>query len=136
MNLVTWVFHHGHLQLSELNQKALEFVSNYIGYRRRFLRSSEFGFKSHKSELVLDLIKAVGGTSYITGWGARDYLDHELLDRNGINVEYMDYQLSPYPQLHGPFCPYVSILDLIANVGSSAFQWIRSGTVDWKTFTA
>jgi hypothetical protein len=38
----------------------------------------------------------------------------------GITVEFMDYNYQPYPQLHGPFEPQVTVLDLLFNVGSQA----------------
>ena len=52
----------------------------------------------------------------------------------GIAVEYLHYRKTPYRQLHGEFSPYVSILDLIANVGQSGLQYIHSTTLPWRTF--
>ncbi len=46
----------------------------------------------------------------------------------------MDYRKTPYPQLHGEFTPYVSILDLIANTGGESGDYINSGTIYWKEF--
>jgi len=55
-------------------------------------------------------------------------------EREGIRVSYMRYNYNPWPQLHGPFTPYVTALDLIANCGKEGIQYISSGTVDWKEF--
>ena len=71
----------------------------------------------------------------MTGHGARNYLNHELFERNGVKVQYMDYLRSLYPQAHGTFTPYVSILDLIANTGRDGRQYINSGTKPWQEFT-
>ena len=40
----------------------------------------------------------------------------------------MEYNYREYPQLHGPFEPQVSILDLLFNVGPDAarFIWAKS----------
>src|SRR6185437_13872514 len=86
------------------------------------------------SRRVLNIVLALGGSRYITGHGARQYLDHELFDRAGVRVEYMNYLKIPYAQLHGGFTPYVSALDLIANMGPSGASCIRSGTIYWKDF--
>jgi hypothetical protein len=75
----------------------------------------------------------VGADVYVTGLGARNYLDHEEFAANDIAVRYMDYALTPYPQMFGPFTPYVSIVDAIANCGESVRDLVRSGTVCWRS---
>ena len=65
---------------------------------------------------VLDLMRQVGGTTYISGHGARHYLDHQAFENNGVTVTYMNYAAHPWLQPHGPFTPYVTGLDLITNV--------------------
>jgi hypothetical protein len=64
--------------------------------------------------------------------GALNYLDHSLFEQNGIQVEYMNYLKTRYPQDFGEFNPYVSILDLIANQGKEGINVINSSTINWK----
>lgn len=101
---------------------------------RRFMDVRELDIGGSSSQRVLDVVKAVGGTRYITGLGARNYLDHQLFEDASIRVEYMDYQKIPYPQLHGEFTPYVSVLDLVANMGKEGIGCISSGTIYWKDY--
>ena len=101
---------------------------------RRFVEVEQLGIAGASSQRVRDIVLAVGGTRYITGHGARNYLDHQLFEDAGIRVEYMDYEKRPYPQLHGEFTPYVSLLDLIANTGPAGIECICSGTSYWKDF--
>jgi hypothetical protein len=84
------------------------------------------------SQRVLDVVRALKGSSYITGHGAKNYLDHDIFEENEISVRYMDYKTIPYPQLHGDFTPYVSSLDLIANCGPDGIERICSQAVYWK----
>lgn len=86
------------------------------------------------SDRVLEIVRRLKGTCYITGHGAADYLDHEAFERAGIRVEYMDYQFRAYPQQHGPFTPYVTGLDLVANCGRAGTAFICSSTKSWRTF--
>ena len=81
---------------------------------------------------VLDVVKSQGGTVYVTGHGAKDYLDHEMFEREGVQVRYMDYRKTLYPQQHGEFTPFVSILDLIANLGRDGARVIDSPAVPLK----
>jgi hypothetical protein len=53
-----------------------------------------------------------------------------------VEVRYMDYSCREYPQLHGPFTPHVTVLDLLANVGPDAAALLDPRTVDWRTFVA
>jgi len=122
--------------ISGVAAASLAAVCNYFELTRpeSFLFSSQLGIGGQSSRRVLDIVKHLGGDTYITGHGAQHYLDHELFAREGVHVEYMNYQKREYRQLHGAFTPYVSILDLIANEGRDGLKVITSGTVYWKDF--
>jgi hypothetical protein len=100
----------------------------------RIIDVAELKIPGTSSERVRDIVLAVGGNAYITGHGAKNYLDHRLFDDLGIVVRYMDYVKKHYPQLHGDFTPYVSGLDLIANCGPNGINCICSPSIPWKEF--
>lgn len=122
--------------VSELSNATVMAVAEYFGLTAhlRLYDSTTLGITGSGSQRVLDIVRAVGGTVYITGHGARNYLDHSAFAAAGIAVRYMKYRLLPYPQLHGAFTPYVSVLDLIANCGREGARYIQSPTVEWKEF--
>lgn len=122
------------LSLAELNIFFIESISRYLGLSTTFLRSSRWGTKSKSTEKLLELCSLNKATQYITGHGAKNYLDHELFERNGIDVQYMNYQIQPYQQLYGDFTPYVTVLDLIANTGPGAIKHLQSKTISWREF--
>lgn len=99
---------------------------------KRFHQSSAFTTQSRKSELILELVQRVGGTRYVTGHGALNYLEHERFDAAGIAVDYMDYSRREYPQRFAPFTPYVTLLDLVANCGRDGRRYLGSPTVPWR----
>ena len=121
---------------SALNIFAAEKIANYFDLPCQFIHSSDYPFQDGKCEKLINLVRTLGGDTYITGHGALNYLDYELFEVNHIQVKFMDYQLIPYPQLHGAFDAYVSILDLIANQGNAGKRFIASEAVDWKEFTS
>jgi hypothetical protein len=90
----------------------------------RFLRASALGASGARTERLLDLLRKVGASSYLSGPSARDYLDEALLAGAGIAVEYMTYDYPTYPQLYPPFDPQVSILDLLFMTGADAPRYI------------
>ncbi len=124
----------GTSSLSRFNIMAVETIADYYGIKCDFACSSNFPASSTSSVHLMELIERFDCNVYITGHGARNYLDHDLFESRKIRVEYMDYKCTPYPQLHGAFTPYVSILDLIANTGKDGIQYICSSTKYWKDF--
>ena len=133
---VNHVFEKDFFTIDKVSEKSVEAVSAYFGLTDgcRFVHSTDLGVSGSGSRRVLDLVHAVGGTEYITGHGARNYLDHHQFDLEGVTVSYMDYRKEPYNQLHGPFTPFVSALDLIANKGKDGRAFICSGSRYWKDF--
>ena len=121
--------------LSALSAGSVEALSEYFEITPGDIRwSSQMKINDEGSARVLAICHALGAERYITGLGARDYLDHESFEASGIRVEYMNYEKRPYPQLHGDFTPYVTALDLVANCGRPGREVVASGTVYWKDF--
>lgn len=134
LGIVTNVYDYPTESLSEILIYAMDEVTKYLGFfeEKSFYRSSKLAIEGASSQRVLDIVKHFQGTNYITGHGAKKYLNHELFEANNIEVSYMEYQKKNYQQLYGDFNPYVSILDLIANKGNQSSAYIVSGTESWK----
>ena len=138
LELVTRVFDANARTLSELSRASLLALADYFGLSkgREFVDSRALDIAGSSSQRLRDIVLALRGTTYVTGHGARNYLDHLLFAQSGLDVAYMAYELRPYTQLHGPFTPFVSALDLIANLGRGGHTMICSGTLSWQAFLA
>jgi len=133
LDLVRHVYAAPGEQLCEIVIAGMHALADYFDIRPpRILRSSELAIGGASSQRVFDIVRAVGGDVYVTGLGARRYLAHTMFDEAHIAVEYMRYEMRPYPQQHGPFTPYVSALDLVASLGRAGRAVIASGTVPWR----
>ena len=119
--------------LSDLNIFLIEKITSYLNIKVQFFRSSQFDLATNSSQKLLDLCKIFNADDYITGHGAKNYLDHKLFDNHGIKVKYMDYNIIPYYQ-DGQFIPYVTILDLVAKHGIDSIKYLKSQTLYWKDF--
>jgi hypothetical protein len=106
--------------LAALNIATFTSLCEVIGVSAQFLRSSEMTVPGSSSQRVLDMCKSLGATRYITGPTARSYLDEGSFDDAGIELCYHQFDHPRYPQLHGDFVPYMSVVDLIANTGPDA----------------
>ena len=91
----------------------------------RFLRSSELlGITGVKTERLIQILKQVGATHYISGPSARDYIEQEKFDEAGISLEYIEYNYPEYSQLYPPFDSYVTVLDLLFMTGKEATKYL------------
>ena len=124
--------------LADVTIRSMETIRQYFGLapQTEFVRASELGVGGAGSDRILEFVRRLGGDVYVTGHGAKNYLEHDRFEAAGISVRYLNYALRPYQQLHGAFTPFVSSLDLIANVGEAGAALICSDSVDWRTFLA
>jgi hypothetical protein len=136
LSLVEGVYASASPTLCGLIESSMEVLAHRVGALggTRVEHSSEMGVSGTSWKRVLEIVQVLEGDVYVTGHGGWSYLDHEAFEAAGIEVRYMDYALSPYPQLHGEFTPYVSALDLIANTGPEAPLYVQPRTVSWRDF--
>jgi hypothetical protein len=106
-------------------QTTIELAGEIGINQTRFMRSSEIPqVTGKKTDRLIQILKSVGATGYISGPSARDYIEQEKFDAAGIPIEYMNYDYREYPQLFPPYDPQVSILDLLIMTGSEALSYI------------
>lgn len=136
VDLVDEVFSKTHSNLSDLLKNSILVLSRYFDLDKdtKFMNSSDMNISSKSSERLLSICKSVSANTYITGHGAKNYLDYNIFEQNNIKVEYMKYELNSYPQQNGKFTPYVSALDLVANCGRLGAKIICSKSIYWKDF--
>lgn len=138
LDLVDEVFSQRYDSLAELSKVSMMGLIRYFGLEdgRTFIDSPDLGIAGSSTQRVIDICVRLKAASYITGHGARNYLEHEAFEAQGIDVDYIGYGLSPYKQLHGPFTPYVTALDLVANCGKDGVHHIAGKQIPWREFIA
>ena len=71
-----------------------------------------------KNERNIYQCKKLGCDRYLSGQGGHLYNDEEMYKENGIEIEYLDFEPTPYRQYHKKtFIPNLSVLDYIFNEG-------------------
>jgi hypothetical protein len=120
-------------RLVELNAAALQFLREAFAIRTPLVRSSELGVQGVKSELILDICRALGADSFLGGMGgSRSYLDAEAFRRAGVRVQWQQFasphypQCAPQPGAAVPFVAGLSSLDLLLNCGPRSRDLLRS----------
>lgn len=128
LDLLDAQFDAGHATISDLNVALLRTICGYLGLRTPLVMSAEFGLTRTRTERLIELLAAVGATTYVSGPSARNYLEETRFVEAGIALEYKQYVYPPYPQLWGPFDGALSIVDTIANCGPEARAVLKSRT--------
>jgi hypothetical protein len=90
----------------------------------RFIRSSDLGVSGRKTERLINVLRKVEATHYLSGPSARAYLEEPLMEEAGITLEWMSYDYPEYPQLYPPYHPHLSILDLLFMTGNRASSYL------------
>ena len=123
------------MSLAALGELSMESLALYFDILpAKVIRASELDVLGKGWKRVLDICRLLGAKRYVTGHGARNYLDHNSFEVAGIRVEYLNYQCIEYSQLHGAFTPYVTGLDLVANMGVSGRDVVVPKPVFWRDF--
>ena len=117
-----------HDSLLELDIELVTFLCQQLGIEAPTLRSSTLGIDENGSDRILAICKKVGASDYYSGAAARDYLKISQFRDQGIRVWFQGHECQAYPQRHTEeFVPYLSVLDLLFNVGAESLSVIRGG---------
>jgi hypothetical protein len=107
--------------ISQLNRRLIEGVCHYLGIKTIISNSWDYLLINGKTERLADLCKQAGGTEYISGPSAKDYVEECIFSDMNIKLSWFNYAGYPqYPQLWGEFSHGVSILDLLFNCGKDS----------------
>ena len=120
--------------LSRINRCFLECINDLLGIRTPLRWSTDYGEFGAGTVGLVDLCRAAGADTYLSGPRGRDYIEQERFDEEGIELTYFEYDGYPeYRQRHGPFEHTISILDLLFNVGRDAPRYLKSFRTDEVT---
>lgn len=104
-------------KMIDFNLKSIEMLMKLFDIEIPCIKSSTLEASGKKGDLLIDILKKVSGTTYLSGVGARAYTDEKLFKNAGIRLIWQDFKHPTYPQLHGDFIPYLSSIDLLLNCG-------------------
>lgn len=104
-------------RLVEFAIPGIEWIRNSLNIQTKLVRASELNAEGSSSELLLNIVKCLGGTTYLSGPSGRNYLDLELFENAGVKVDFHSFKPFEYAQLGEPFVGGLSALDYLFNVG-------------------
>ncbi|HEV2945069.1 MAG TPA: WbqC family protein [Solirubrobacteraceae bacterium] len=112
--------------LSQVNRHFLTRIADRLGIETKITCSSEYKPQGAKTERLVDLCVKASASEYVSGPAARAYLEEESFHNHDIAVSWFEYgPYGDYDQVHPPFDPQVSVLDLLLCAGHEAAALVR-----------
>jgi WbqC-like protein family len=114
--------------ISQLNRHFIETICQYLGIKTAITNAWDYAIidDGSASERLASLCVKAGGTDYISGPLAKDYIDENVFINRDIKLTWFDYLGYPiYPQQWGEFTHGVTILDLLFNCGKETSSYMR-----------
>jgi len=113
------------VKLAELNETLIRMMFNWLGLHPNLVKASDLAVQGSSSELLVNICKAVGDRTYLSGVGAKDYFDQSVFEREGVTVKFQDFSSPEYSQRFGRFIPALSAIDYLFNGGTTKW-WPQS----------
>ena len=125
-DLYTWPWK----RLLDLDLHLLELHRAWFGLRTPVLLASSLGLRGTRTGRILDLCRAVGADTYLSGsGGSTAYLDTGVLAAGGVRAAWQMFEHPKYPQRYPElgFVPRLAALDLLFNCGPRSRDVLLSG---------
>ncbi len=116
--------------LRDLNLDLIRAICGILGIQTEIVVASTLDLQDddlRKTERIIHTCKRLGVTHLVEGQAGRNFIDLDLFQANNIQIVFQDYRHPVYPQLYGEFIPYLSVIDLIFNVGEESLDTIKQG---------
>ncbi|HQJ15444.1 MAG TPA: WbqC family protein [Candidatus Omnitrophota bacterium] len=107
-------------KLSDLNVCIIRFVMDKLSIATPIVFESDLGILTTKTQRIIDICLKLNADTYLSGVGAKDYLDESLFPQNKIKLFYQHFDHPEYRQCFEPFMPYMSVIDLLFNHGPAS----------------
>jgi len=115
-----------YLLLSPMNRHFIEAICDYLGIKTIIRDSSNYTLIEGKTARLADLCAQAGGTEYISGPAAKNYIEETEFSKRNIRLSWFDYAHYPeYPQAWGEFKHGVTILDLLFICGPKSHDYMQ-----------
>mgnify|MGYP006155549875 CR=1 FL=1 len=106
--------------LTKFNIKTITMLLEHMDIKNtNLIKSSDLSLSSNSTQLLVDVVKAVGGNSYFAGGGAKGYQQDELFKEQEVKLLYQNYENPSYKQNNNEFTSGLSIIDALMNVGKT-----------------
>lgn len=127
INIVEEAYSREWQYLIDIDLYFIKKLANCLGMNnKKIVRSSSLDVRGERIERLVTLCKIFKADVFYEGAAGKNYIDSKHFEEQGIRVEFQDYEHPVYNQLHGDFVPYLSVIDLLFNLGPESLSIITN----------
>lgn len=116
-----------HERLLDLSLATIRLTLDVLEIPVPIVLASDLGTTATKTDLMIELTRAVGADVYLSGQGARAYLEPEKFPAAGVALEFQEFTHPTYPQRGvAEFQPGCFALEWALEVGDDAARAFRA----------
>jgi hypothetical protein len=105
-------------RIAELNEQAIGLFAGQLELDiSKLVRQSELGVSGEGTQLLVELCRAVGGDTYLSGDGSDGYLESEMFAAGELALAFQEFTPPRYSQPTADYVPGLSIVDALMNCG-------------------
>ncbi|HCC54240.1 MAG TPA: hypothetical protein DEQ20_04850, partial [Desulfobulbaceae bacterium] len=119
------LYHSAGDSLADLNMGTIELIRKIFAIDTEIVRASDIsGLSEEPTARLLDICRHFKADTYLAGAGGKGYMECDRFKAAGLKLLFQNFVHPEYPQINGPFVPYMSAIDYIFNTGGD-FTRIR-----------
>lgn len=116
-------YEHSSPFIAERNIDFIISIAKKLNLQKEFIKSSDLTSVNNSTELLVEIVKKLNGTIYLSGDGAEGYQEQDLYKSNGIQLRFMNFQHPIYTQFNTKeFYKGLSVIDVLMNIGFERTQ--------------
>jgi len=123
------VYEPGFSSLPENNMAFLSTVIQILNITIDIKFASETPANGINNDLLIELVQYFEGTTYVSGTGAKNYLNVDAFNNKDIKVVWQEFTDPIYPHINNNFLPKMSIIDCLFNCGKKQTKSLLEQTL-------
>jgi len=119
--------------LGDINIFMVQKIVQWLGISTRILVASQYETTEHHTQRLIDLCRAAGADTYLSGADGKSYMDLDRFQEAGISLQVQDFHHPLYSQVWAGknsenFLSHMSVIDLLFNCGPESLKLLRGLT--------
>lgn len=112
-------------RLMDISVKITEYLLEQFQIKTKICYESDMDVSAVSTDRIIQICKKLGADTYLTGQGAREYMDEKRFEQEGIALQWQEFEHPVYKQVYEGFEPCMSAIDLLFNCGTESSEIIR-----------
>jgi len=118
------IYEHETDNMSKFNLFGINKLMDMFDITTETQLASRLDCRGSSNHLLIDILQKIEADRYLSGTGAKAYLDSLAFEKAGIQVIWQEFNHPVYHQCHGEFIPFLTSFDLFFNCGITASRSI------------